>query len=172
MLHTETSPLDLVLPIIAFYGAIFLMIIVQYVVLAIFLSKVLVKTGNEGWPAWVPIYSSWRVIEIAGYPGWIAALGLVPFANIVVMVYLIMAVHRINTGFGKSAGWTVLYIFLPLIWGAYLGYGRTEPWRGAAAWEVPAYPYGYAPAPQMPPAYAPALPVTPAAPPAAPPQGD
>ena len=144
MLHTETSPLDLVLPIIAFYGVIFLVLIVQYVVLAIFLSKVLVKTGNEGWPAWVPIYSSWRVIEIAGYPGWIAALGLVPFANIVVMVYLIMAVHRINTALGKSVGWTVLYFFLPLIWGALLGYGRTEPWRGPSAWmpqpEYTAYP--------------------------------
>ncbi|UOQ88073.1 DUF5684 domain-containing protein [Agromyces endophyticus] len=145
--ETQTNPSDVLSvlgPVFAFYGFFFLYAVAQYVLMGIFLSKVFVKTGNEGWPAWVPIYNSWRILEIAGYQGWIALLSLVPFANIVALVYLIMAVNRLNKGFGRSAGWTVLYVFLPLIWGALIGYGRTEPWRGPSAWmlqpEYPGYP--------------------------------
>ena len=144
--ETQANPGDVFavfMPLIFLYGMLFLYAIATYVLMAIFLSKVFVKTGNEGWPAWVPVYNSWRTLEIVGFPGWIALLAFVPLGNIVTLVYLIMAVNRINKGFGRSVGWTVLYVFLPLIWGAILGYGRTEPWRGAAAWldETGYHPY-------------------------------
>ncbi|MDF0512409.1 DUF5684 domain-containing protein [Agromyces sp. H3Y2-19a] len=184
--ESQTNPGDVFavfVPLMLFYGLLFVFAIATYVLMAIFLSKVFVKTGNEGWPAWVPVYSSWRVLEIAGFQGWIALLSFVPFGNIVALVFLIMAVNRINKGFGRSAGWTVLYVFLPLIWGALMGYGRTEPWRGPAAWLPEAGYYAYPPQaqpypgaaqaqpyPGAPPAQAQSYPPQPAAyPPAAPP---
>ncbi|WP_157432147.1 DUF5684 domain-containing protein [Agromyces italicus] len=127
-------------PFLAMYGFLMLCAALAYVLNGIFLSKIFVKTGAEGWPAWVPIYNTWRLLEIGGQAGWLSLLGLVPGGGIVTLVFVIIAVNNINQGFGKTTGWTILYFFLPLIWSAYLAYGRTERWRAPApadAWAQP-----------------------------------
>lgn len=133
----------MLLPWLALYGFLMLCAALAYVLNGIFLSKIFAKTGAEGWPAWVPIYNSWRLLEIGGQAGWLSLLSLVPGGSIVTLVFIIIAVNTINQGFGKTTGWTVLYFFLPLVWGAYLAYGRTEPWRAPApggAWTQPGPP--------------------------------
>ncbi|MFE6965515.1 DUF5684 domain-containing protein [Agromyces sp. NPDC057679] len=146
-LAAEAPTVDLFalwLPYLALWGFLLLCSLLVYVLNGIFVSKIFVKTGAEGWPAWLPIYNSWRLLEIGGQAGWLALLALVPGAGIVTVVFLVIAVNNINRGFGKTGGWTVLYIFLPLVWGAYLAYGRTEPWRAPApadSWAPPSPPY-------------------------------
>ncbi|GAA1758985.1 DUF5684 domain-containing protein [Agromyces humatus] len=110
---------------LAVYGA------ATYVLNGVFLSRVFAKTGAEGWPAWVPVYNSWRLLELGGQPGWLALLVFVPGANIVALVFVVIAAHRIGLGFGKGGGWAVLYFFVPLVWGALLAFGNTGPWRGS-----------------------------------------
>ncbi|GAA1789472.1 hypothetical protein GCM10009748_25230 [Agromyces lapidis] len=146
----------LLLPYLALWGFLMLCSLLVYVLNGIFVSKIFVKTGAEGWPAWLPIYNSWRLLEIGGQAGWLALLALVPGGSIVTVVFLIIAVNNINRGFGKTTGWTVLYFFLPLVWGAYLAYGRTEPWRApapAGSWAPP--PPAQPPAQQWPAPYPP-----------------
>ncbi|QEO14006.1 hypothetical protein FLP10_05895 [Agromyces intestinalis] len=114
---------------VVIWALIGLILVATYVATGVLLSKVFQATGQPGWPAWVPLYSSWRLLELGGQQGWIALLSFVPGANIVAVVFLIMAVHKVNEGFGKGVGHTVLYVFLPLVWMALIGFGGS-PWRG------------------------------------------
>lgn len=93
------------------------------------LSTVFKKMNVEGWKAWVPFYNTWVFLEAGGYAGPLMLLLFVPGANIVVVILLIMAAHRIGEGFGHGAGMTVLYFFLPIIWYAIIGFGSSQ-WRG------------------------------------------
>ena len=117
------APMLAIWAVLAVYG------IAAYVLNGVFLSKVFAKTGGEGWPAWVPVYNSWRMLELGGQPGWLALLVFVPVGNIVTLVFLVIAAYRIGLGFGRSGAWAVLYCFVPLVWSALMAYGATMPWR-------------------------------------------
>ncbi|QAY72988.1 hypothetical protein ET445_06160 [Agromyces protaetiae] len=162
------------------YGVMFAGAIGMYVLSGLSLSRIFQKTGNEGWPAWVPVYNTFQMLKIVGLPGWIAFLIFVPFGSFVVLVYTIMAIHRFSRGFGKGTGFTVLGALLGLVWQVILAFGDTPKWNPALALPAgagggsdfaAAVGYGagaYAPAgyPAVPPAvggYAPAYPA-PAAP--------
>ncbi|MFN0200523.1 MAG: DUF5684 domain-containing protein, partial [Bacteroidia bacterium] len=45
------------------------------------LSKLFVKAGEEGWKAWVPVYSELVWVKLLGKPVWWAILKLVPVAR-------------------------------------------------------------------------------------------
>jgi uncharacterized protein DUF5684 len=122
----------LLAPMLGLWALLCVYAIAAYVVNGVFLSKIFVKTGAEGWPAWVPIYNSWRLLELGALPGWLALLALVPIVNVAASVFLIIAVYRVGLGFGKSGVWAVLFCFVPLVWAALLAYGRVEPWRSVA----------------------------------------
>ncbi|WP_127794448.1 DUF5684 domain-containing protein [Agromyces sp. LHK192] len=124
---------------IALWAVVFVYAVAAYVLTGLFLSRIFQKAGNEGWPAWVPVYNSWKMLELSGQPGWYALLSLVPVANVVALVFLIIAAFRIGKGFGKGGGLVALYIFLPLVWMALLAHGRTSQWRPELALPVPAY---------------------------------
>jgi hypothetical protein len=107
--------------------------VVIYIISAWLLGKIFKKAGVESWKAWVPVYSTFVLLELGGYSGWWALALLVPFVNIVAAVFTIMAVHQINLKFGKDIGFTVLYFFIPLAWSAVLAFdgSRWEPRRVA-----------------------------------------
>ena len=65
--------------------------VVIYLVYAFILSKVFVKAGRPAWAAYVPIYSSWVLFEIAGKPGWWLLLLFVPFVNVIVGILVMLA---------------------------------------------------------------------------------
>ncbi len=71
-----------------------------WVVFSIALAKIFQKLGDEGWKAWV-----------------------LPIINIVALVFFYVATHQINRQLGRGAGFTVLAVFLPLIWALVLGFG-------------------------------------------------
>ncbi|WP_394554635.1 DUF5684 domain-containing protein [Agromyces sp. MMS24-JH15] len=136
-MDTTLDPAPLIAMIGAAYAILFLSAVGSYVLTGVFLSRILRKTGHDGWPAWVPVYSSWRFLEVGGQPGWLAVLLFVPIVNVVTVVFLVVAAYRIGRGFGKGGGFAVLYAFLPLIWFALLAFGRTTPWQPPIAQLAP-----------------------------------
>jgi hypothetical protein len=75
------------------------------------------KVGVEPWAAWVPIFNFWRILELGGQPGWISLLALVSPGGIVTLVFECIGVYHIGIAFRKpSAGWVVLFVFLPYVW--------------------------------------------------------
>jgi hypothetical protein len=53
---------------------------------------------------------------------------VIPLVNIVAAIFMIIAVHNINLKFGRGAGSTVLYVFLPFVWSLIVGLGP-DRWK-------------------------------------------
>ncbi|MFD0995908.1 hypothetical protein HNR16_001025 [Pseudoclavibacter chungangensis] len=109
-----------------------------YALFAFPLMKIFQKMGIDGWKAWVPIVNTWTLLEAGGQHGW---WQFVPFANI---VFLVLAVLKIQEGFGKETWWIVIYLLFPIIWVFILAFDGSQ-WRGAPAGAVTA---GYGQQPQ------------------------
>lgn len=92
-----------------------------YVIMALALSKFFKKVGVEPWIAWVPIYSTWKWLEVAGFAGWISLLSLIPYGSIATSVFLYIGMYRTGIAFRKESSWVVLGIFLPFVWAFLLG---------------------------------------------------
>jgi multidrug efflux pump subunit AcrB len=78
--------------------------------------RIFKKAGKAGWPAIVPIYGTYVLLQIVKRPWWWLLLLLVPGVNIVI---LIIVLYDLAKAFGKSWGWLLLLIFLNFF--AYLG---------------------------------------------------
>lgn len=141
-------------------------VIVAYVVSAFLLSRIFQKAGVEGWKAWVPVYSTWTMLELGGQQGFWAILLFVPVVNIAGYVFVIIAMYNIGLKFGKDAVFFLLAIFLPIVWYAILAFDKST-WQGTApvAYAAPGAPIPTV-APQNIPPAAPAYqpPVQPQAP--------
>lgn len=104
-----------------------------YAVFAFFLGRVFEKAGLEQWRAWIPVYSSWKFLELGGQKGWIILLAFIPFVGqIAVTVFLCIAAYNIGISFGKSGAWVVLYFFLSIIWAAIIAFDDSR-WNGQQA---------------------------------------
>lgn len=95
--------------------------IIGYVLTGIFLGKIFKKAGLASWPAWVPFYNIWKLLEIGGQPGFWAVLTVIPFVNIVSAVFTAIAMYHIGLKLGKSGAFVLLGIFLPIVWIIWLG---------------------------------------------------
>lgn len=87
-----------------------------YVVMALALSRFFAKVGVESWIAWIPVYSTWKWLEVGGMAGWISLLALIPYGGIATSVFLYIGMYRSGIAFRKDASWLVLGIFLPFVW--------------------------------------------------------
>ncbi|WP_022883558.1 DUF5684 domain-containing protein [Glaciibacter superstes] len=136
------------------------MLVVAYVVTAIALSFFFTRVGVEPWKAWVPVYGYYIWLLIGGVPGYWAFFSIIPYVNVVTSVFLYIGMYRSNIAFGKSTGFFVLGIFLPLVWLFMLGCGSAPyrpdlisragyagPWAGHGAYPAgtPAPSTGYRP---------------------------
>ena len=102
-----------------------------YVWIALALSAVFRKSGEEPWKAWVPVLNLVVLLQLGGLSGWLLLLGLVPFLGIVaVWVLVIIACHRIGAAFGYGPGMTVLAALLLPVWATVIGFGSSR-WVGA-----------------------------------------
>lgn len=98
--------------------------IVVYVYYGFALSAIFRKAGLKAWPAWVPIFTSWRVLELGGQKGWWILIALIPFVGpILYLIFLIVAGIKIQTAFGKPG---VFYLLAILV---------TPVWYGILAWD-------------------------------------
>jgi hypothetical protein len=107
--------------------------LIFYVLNAFLLGKVFEKAGLEQWKAWVPIYSSWKFLELGGQKGWWILVAFIPFiGQIAATVFLCIAAYNIGISLGKSGAWVVLYIFLSIIWAGILAFDDSR-WNGQQA---------------------------------------
>lgn len=93
-----------------------LLLVAYYVVMSLALMRFFGKVGVTPWIAWVPIYSTWKWLEVGGFAGWIALLSLIPYGGLATSVFLYIGMYRTGLAFRKSGEWVVLGIFLPFVW--------------------------------------------------------
>jgi hypothetical protein len=109
-------------------GIMFLFGLLFYLILAFISSFVFKKAGRPMWVAYVPIYNSWVLFEIAGKPGWWVLLNFIPFVgSIIYFVLWIVAALELAKRFGRSALFAVLgLIVFPLIGFIILAFGKSQ----------------------------------------------
>ena len=87
--------------------------LVGYVITAILLSRVFKKAGRPSWPAWVPVYSNWVLLELGGRSGANVFWLFLPFVGAAVyFVQFLRASLVIGRAFGKSDSFSVLGLVL------------------------------------------------------------
>ena len=109
-------------------AAILLYVAVVYAILVIPYWVIFTKAGQEGWPALIPIYSTYILLKVIGRPGWWLLLFLIPFVNIV--IYIIM-MNDLSKSFGHGVGFTLGLLFLSIIFVYILAFGSST-YRGPA----------------------------------------
>ncbi|MCR2813748.1 DUF5684 domain-containing protein [Microbacterium sp. zg.Y1090] len=110
-----------------------------YIWTALGLSAVFGKIGQEQWRAWVPIVNQITLLMVAGMSGWLFLLVLVPVLGwIAFWVATIVAVHRINRGFGLGGGMTALAAVLFPVWASVVGFGVAR-WQRTDTVSAPVY---------------------------------
>lgn len=92
--------------------------------------RVFEKAGKPGWAAIIPIYNYIVLLDIAGKPWWwifAFLLSIIPIiGSILFLVVMILIYHGISTNFGKSGGFTVGLVLLPVIFFPILAFGSAE----------------------------------------------
>ena len=85
--------------------------------------KVFTKAGQPGWACIIPIYNIYIMTKIAGKPGIWTLLCLIPFVNIVFVIWLY---NMISKSFGHDEGFTVGLILLGIVFWPILGFGSSK----------------------------------------------
>ena len=109
-------------------GAIFLWVLISYVIAVIPWWVIFTKAGREGWPALIPIYNWYILLKVVGRPGWWLVLYLIPIVNIVIAI---VVYNDLSKSFGHGVGFTLGLIFLNLIFFYILAFGSST-YRGPA----------------------------------------
>lgn len=115
--------------------------LVIYVYYALAVSAIFRKAGLKTWPAWVPFFNTWRILQLGGQKGWWVLVGLIPLVGpIVYLVFLIIAGVNIQTALGKPGVFYLLAIFLTPVWYGILAWDGST-WQPKHTPVVP--PSGY-----------------------------
>jgi hypothetical protein len=109
-------------------GALLLYVAVVYAIVVIPYWVIFTKAGQPGWPALIPIYSTYILLKVIGRPGWWLFLFLIPFVNFV--IYIIVS-NELSKSFGHGVGFTFGLIFLSIIFLFILAFGSST-YRGPA----------------------------------------
>ncbi|WP_461533746.1 DUF5684 domain-containing protein [Sinomicrobium sp.] len=114
-------------------GLIGMLIYLALIVLVIAgMWKIFEKAGKPGWAAIVPVYNIIVLLEIVGKPMWWIVLMLVPCVNIVAQIWV---TNLLSKSFGKSEGFTVGMVLLPMVFYPILGFGDSQ-YQGPSAKEA------------------------------------
>lgn len=97
--------------------------IAGYIWYASALSRLFPRIDGEGWKGWVPILNEAEILARGGVPAWSVVFYFIPLVQIYGLYLKVVATHRINKRFGRSAGMTVLAILLPPVWATVLALG-------------------------------------------------
>jgi hypothetical protein len=107
----------------------FLFVAITYVIFAFLLGRIFKKAGEPQWIAWVPIYNTWKTLELGNQQGFWAVLALIPFVNLVSTIFLYIAMFNIGKKLGKEDWFVLLAIFLPVVWIIWLAFDDSK-WQG------------------------------------------
>ncbi len=109
------------------FGAIFGLVFAVIAIVAMY--KIFIKAGEPGWAAIVPLYNTYTLVKIAGLNPLLFLLLLVPIVNVVFAIYVMI---KLGETFGKTAGWSVIFlVILSFIGMLMLGFGN-ETYRKPA----------------------------------------
>lgn len=89
--------------------------------------KLYEMAGKPGWACIVPIYSQLTLLEIVGKPWWWIFLMLIPYVN---LIWNIWTLNLFVKSFGKTEGYTIGCIFLPLIFIPMLAFSKDTQYVG------------------------------------------
>lgn len=108
----------------------FLIVLYVAVIVLLLISqwKIFTKAGKPGWAILIPFYNVIVLLQIIGKPWWWLLLLLVPFVNI---VFIIWSLNLLSLSFGKDTGYTVGLILLSPVFIPLLGLGSAE-YKGPA----------------------------------------
>jgi hypothetical protein len=99
-----------------FYFALIIFFIIVY-------WKIYVKAGKPGWGCIVLIYDFILKLQIACRPIWWIFLMLIPVVNIVIAIIILFDIAK---AFGKSSGFAIGMLFIPIIFFPILAFDSSE----------------------------------------------
>jgi hypothetical protein len=106
-----------------FGGFFFLICSLILILILVSLWKIFVKARKPGWAALVPVYNVVIMLEMAGMPTWYIFLMFIPLVNLVIGLMILV---NLTKAFGKSMGFILGMIFLPLIFYPILAFDKSE----------------------------------------------
>ncbi len=109
--------------LLAFIGAIWLVMLVFVVIAIIAYWKIFTKAGKPGWAAIIPFYNIIILLEIVGRPAWWIIFMFIPLANIVVAAVIL---HRLSRAFGHDIGFTIGLLLLSPVFMLILAFGESR----------------------------------------------
>lgn len=101
-------------------SALYLVIVV---LMAASVWKIFVKAGEAGWKCFIPIYNMVVFLKILKLSAWYILLLFIPLVNFVIGVSIVVKTAKV---FGKSTGFALGMLFLPLIFYPILAFGKSE----------------------------------------------
>jgi magnesium-transporting ATPase (P-type) len=104
---------------------IFVFTLALYAISSYLFSRIFKKAGVKPWIAWVPIYNSWKLLEIGGQKGYWAVLALFPLVNIIAIVFMYIAMYNIGLKLGQQGVFILLAIFIPIVWIIWLAFDKS-----------------------------------------------
>lgn len=121
--------------IIALLSGGIMLVIELVLIVLIFASywRLFTKAGKAGWTGIIPFLNSLQLLDIAGKPWWWIIMYCIPVVNIVFMILTYIDLVR---AYGKSGGWVVGLLFLPMIFFPILAFGSAQYHR-PADWPQP-----------------------------------
>lgn len=110
------------------FGTVLYLIIAVVAIVAMW--KIFVKAGEPGWAAVIPLYNTYTLVKIAGLNPLLFLLFLVPLVNVIFAIYVMI---KIGEAFGKTVGWSVIFlVILSFIGMLMLGFGSETYHKPAA----------------------------------------
>ncbi len=100
--------------------------VIGYAIQAFLVGRLFKKADVPQWIAWVPVYNVWKLLELGNQQGFWAVLMLVPFINIISLIFLIIAMYHIGKKLGKEGWFVLLAIFIPIVWLIWLGFDDSK----------------------------------------------
>lgn len=114
----------------AFFGVFLLFVliftVIAYAVSAFLLGRIFKKSGTPQWIAWVPVYNTWKTLELGNQQGFWAILAFIPFVNIVSAIFIYISMYHIGKKLGKEDWFVILAIFVPIVWLIWLGFDDSK----------------------------------------------
>jgi len=120
MANTDTAFATMAAGLMGFIYFFSLLVSILYIVS---LWKIFAKAGKPGWASIVPIYNVIVMLEITGKPIWWIILLFIPVVNLVISIIVIV---ELANKFGKSGGFAVGLIFLPVIFYPILAFSDAK----------------------------------------------
>jgi hypothetical protein len=109
--------------LLALLGAYLVFVLVIAVVMLISMWKIYSKAGQPGWAVLVPIYNMIVLLNIVRKPVWWILLMLIPFVSFIIVILIYLELAKV---YGKSTGFGLGIIFLPIIFLPMLAFGDAQ----------------------------------------------